>query len=191
MAEYYFDKGYKKRFIIRFVVGMVMISLTSCLLFFSIIPKETASRYVSLIYHMHSTHQNLLTILLVVGLFEVILALLFTLLLVLIISHKVGGPVYKLEQNIEQMTKGNFNLSAITFRDRDQGQVLALRFNEMIKSLRHHINEVKYSYCKVQARMNPLEKSSLQQDSVGKARMMLRMKHDLEKMQDVLGRFSL
>jgi nitrogen fixation/metabolism regulation signal transduction histidine kinase len=190
MAEYYFDKGYKKRFIIRFVVGMVIISLTSCLLFFSIIPKETASRYVSLIYHMHATHQNLITILLIVGLFEVILALLFTLLLVLFISHKVGGPMYKLGQNIEQMTKGNLNLSEITFRDGDQGQVLATRYNEMLRSVRDNIKEVKYRYCKVQARMDPLEKSCLQKDSADKARMIIRIKHDLEKMQDILGRYS-
>jgi nitrogen fixation/metabolism regulation signal transduction histidine kinase len=189
MAEY-FDNRYKKRFIVRFIVGMVIISLASCLLFLSIIPSETASRYVSLIYHLHNTHQNLFTILLIVGLFEVILALLFTLLLVLLISHKVGGPMYKLGQNIERMTKGDLNLSEISFRDRDQGQVLATRFNEMLRSLRQNIKEAKYGYCKVQARMNPLEKSCLEKDSAAKARMIIRMKHDLEKMQDVLGRFS-
>jgi hypothetical protein len=55
----YFDNRYKRRFIIRFVVGMVLISLASCLLFFAVIPKEAASRYVSLVYYPHDAHRSL------------------------------------------------------------------------------------------------------------------------------------
>jgi methyl-accepting chemotaxis protein len=192
----YFDNRYKKKFIVRFIVGMVLISLASCLLFFAIIPKEAASRYVSLIYYLHDTHQNLVPILLVVGLFEVVLALLFTLLLALLISHKVGGPMYKIRQNIEQIATGNLSLSEISFRDRDQVQPLAARFNEMLKSWRDQIKELKYSYCLVHARMSLLEKSCiqekgcLQEHSAEKALTIARIKHDLEKMQEALGRFT-
>jgi signal transduction histidine kinase len=186
----YFDNRYKLKFIIWLVVGMILISLASCLLFFAIIPKEAASRYVSLVYYLHGTHQNLVAIILLVGLFEVVLALLFTLLLALLISHKVGGPMYKLRKNIEQMTKGNLSLSEISFRDPDQVQALAVKFNEMLKAWRDQIKELKYSYCTVQARMSLLEKSCLQEQSAYKALMIARMKHDLEKMQDVLGRIA-
>jgi nitrogen fixation/metabolism regulation signal transduction histidine kinase len=186
----YFDNRYKIRFMVRFIVGMLLISLASCLLFYAIIPKEAASRYVSLIYYLHDTHQNLVPILLVVGLFEVVLALLFTLLLVLLISHKVGGPMYKLSKNIEQITKRDLSLSEISFRDRDQVQVLAVRFNEMLKSWHDQMKKLKDSYANVEARMNLLEKSCLQEQSADKALMIVRMKHDLEKMQNVLGRFA-
>jgi nitrogen fixation/metabolism regulation signal transduction histidine kinase len=186
----YFDNRYRKRFIVRFIVGMVLISLASCLFFFAIIPKETAGRYVSLIYYLHDTHQNLVAILLIVGLFEAVLALLFTLLLALLISHKVGGPMHKLRKNIEQMTKGNLGLSEISFRDRDQVQTLAARFNEMLGIWRDRMKDLKDSYCMVEEKMNLLEKSCLRDESADKALMIARMRHDLEKMQNALGRFT-
>jgi nitrogen fixation/metabolism regulation signal transduction histidine kinase len=186
----YFDNRFKMKFMVRFIVGMILISLASGLLFFAIIPKEAAGSYVSLIYSLQSTHQNLIAILLVVGLFDVVLALLFTLLLVLLISHKVGGPMYKLRQNVEQMVEGDLSLSEISFRDRDQVQALAVRFNEMLNNWRDQMKDLKDSYCKVQEGIDLVEKSSLQEERADKAVMIARMKHDLEKMQNVLGRFT-
>jgi uncharacterized membrane protein YobD (UPF0266 family) len=65
-----------------------------------------------------------------------------------------------------------------------------VRFNEMLKSWHDQMKKLKDSYANVEARMNLLEKSCLQEQSADKALMIVRMKHDLEKMQNVLGRFA-
>jgi methyl-accepting chemotaxis protein len=189
VAEY-IDGRFKRRFIIRLLAGMAVISLVSSLLLFAILPKETADRYVALIYTLRETQQSILPLIIIIGFFEIIVALLFTLLLALFISHKVGGPIFKLEQNIEKLKRGNLRLSEISFRDEDQAQILAMRFNEMLESWHVHITELKYNYCKLAARMDTLQENCQAGADESDGRLIKRMKHDLDKMQDVLDRFA-
>lgn len=188
MAKY-IDSRFKGMFIIRFLLGTVTIALFSCLLFYALIPNETASHYTALVSSFRDVQENLLPTMLVVGIFEIILALLFTLLLALFVSHKIGGPVHKLQSSIEQLQEGNLNLAEINFRNRDQGQILAKRFNEMLLSWHLHLSEMKYNYCKLAAQINILEKYGHLDDNAEKDRLIKRMRHDLEKVQGVLDRF--
>jgi len=187
----YIDNRFKWGFIIRFCIGMLIITILSSFLFFLIIPKEAASLYVSLIYTFHRTQTHLLSIILAVGVFEIILAFLFTLLLSLFLSHKVGGPIFKLERNIERLRKGDFNLPVISFRDADQGQILAAKFNKMIRGWHAHLRELKYYYCKFAARMNTLERNWPHGEdcSLETSQVITRIKNEVEKMQVVLDRF--
>lgn len=187
----YIDSRFKWGFIIWFCIGMLFIAILSSFLFFLIIPKEAASLYVPLIYTFQWTQTHLLLIILAVGSFEIILAFLFTLLLSLFLSHKVGGPIFKLECNIDRLRKGDFNLPGISFRDADQGQILAVKFNEMMRSWRNQLREIKYYYCKFAARINILEKNwpHGEECSLETSQMMTRIKDEVEKMRVVLDRF--
>lgn len=188
MAEY-IGRRYKYNFILRFLLGMVAIALFSCLLFYAIIPNETASHYFSRLTSFRDLQEHLLSAMLAVGIFEIILAILFTLLLSLFVSHRIGGPIYKLESSIDQLCMGNLELLEINFRNQDQGQILAKRFNEMLLSWRLHLSEMRYNYCKLAARIIILEKNDHLGDNAATDRLVKRMKHDLEKVQDVLDRF--
>jgi len=187
----YIDSRFKWGFIIRFCIGMLFIAILSSFLFFLIIPKEAASLYVPLIYTFQWTQTHLLFIILAVGGFEIILAFLFTLLLSLFLSHKVGGPIFKLERNIDRLRKGDFNLPGISFRDADQGQILAAKFNEMMRSWHNHLREMKYYYCKFAARINTLERNwpHGEERSLETSQVITRIKDEVEKMQVVLDRF--
>lgn len=187
----YIASRFKWLFIIRFCIGMVIISILSSLLFFLTTPKEATTFYTPLIYTLHETEIKLVPIILTVGFFEIILAVLFTLLLALLLSHKVGGPIFKLERNIERLRGGDFNIPGISFRDGDQGHILAIKFNEMRRSWHSHLKELKYNCCKFSARMDTLQRdwSQAEKSPLGTSRVITRIKHDVEKMQDVLDRF--
>ncbi|MDZ4164845.1 MAG: hypothetical protein U1C55_06930 [Smithellaceae bacterium] len=187
----YIDRRFKRTFILRFCIGMVIISIFSGILFFLIIPKEAANLYVSLIYSFHQTAANLVPLILIVGFFEIILASLFTLLFALFLSHKVGGPIYKLQSNLERLRRGDFNLPGISFREADQGQILAVKFNEMMRSWHSNFKELKYNCSKLSLRMSSLETKwpRTEEGSLESSRTITRIRHDLEKMRDVLDRF--
>lgn len=187
------DSRFKWTFIIRFFIGMVIISILSSALFFLIITGETANFYVSLIYSFHQAELDILPVVIAVGLFEITMASLFTILFVLFLSHKVGGPIFKLERNIEKLRKGDLNLREISFRAADQGQILAAKFNEMLRNWHIHLTELKYNYCKFSARMNSLERKWPygEESFLENSRTIARIKHDVEKMQDVLDRFAI
>lgn len=65
---------------------------------------------------------------------KVLLAELITILLLALmtlrLTHHIAGPVYRLEQNMEEMAKGNLNLRT-SFRSRDEFTELAQALNEL------------------------------------------------------------
>jgi HAMP domain-containing protein len=187
----YIDSRFKWAFIVRFCIGMVIISILSSILIFLTIPKKDAAFYSPLIYTLHQAEADLVPIILIVGLFEIVLAFLFTLLLALFLSHKVGGPIYKLERNIEKLKAGDCIIPGISFRNADQGQILAAKFNEMLKNWHTHFKKLNYSYCKFSSRINTLERDwpQAEKSSLENSRMITRIKNDVVKMQEVLDRF--
>jgi nitrogen fixation/metabolism regulation signal transduction histidine kinase len=66
----------------------------------------------------------------------------FTILLVLFISHKIAGPLYRLEKTCQSIASGNFR-EAVVLRRQDQLKGLAFAFNEMVLSLNNNIQNVK------------------------------------------------
>ncbi|MHB8091952.1 MAG: hypothetical protein ACYDH8_10215 [Syntrophales bacterium] len=184
----YIDSHFKWGFIARFCIGMAAISILSVLFFLLILPKGNATFYASLVYAVQKTEVKLVPIIIFVVLFEIILAVLFTLFLTLFLSHRVGGAIFKLEGNIEQLKSGDLNIREMSLRGADQGQILSVKFNEMLRKWHASFKELKYYYGKFSARTNALEKEWFQSEK-GNSAAILRIKYDAEKMQAVLDRF--
>lgn len=53
-------------------------------------------------------------------------------------GHRIAGPVYRLDQSLKEVTKGNFGLR-IQFRKKDFFQHVADTFNEMNESIEQKI----------------------------------------------------
>ncbi len=47
----------------------------------------------------------------------------------ILLTHRVAGPIYRFEKALDEMQKGNFNVST-TLRDKDEGHELAGKINE-------------------------------------------------------------
>jgi len=185
----YIGKRFKWDFIARFCIGMVVISILSALFFLFVIPKGEATFYASLVHLVQQTEASLVPVILAVGLFEAVLALLFTLLLSLFLSHRVGGAIFKLERNVERLKSGDITMQTMSLRGTDQGQILAVKFNEMLRNWQASFRELGYYHCKFSARANALQKDWIQSGRCGSGEI-ARMKDDVEKMQAVLDRFT-
>ena len=102
----------------------------------------------------------------VAGLFQVILMpLIAANLLVLCIvipfsllySHKVAGPIYRLEQSMELLLNGDMDF-IITLRKNDEFKYLADKMNALIDYMRRNISEVRASNRIVQDMVNRVDK---------------------------------
>jgi len=98
----------------------------------------------------------------VASLFEIVLVPLIganLLMLAIIIpfsflySHKIAGPVYRLEQSIDLLLSGNTDFM-IMLRKKDEFKYLADKMNALVDYLRRNIGEVKISYRMVNERVN-------------------------------------
>jgi methyl-accepting chemotaxis protein len=73
--------------------------------------------------------------------------LIFTLVNILVgvvLSHRVAGPVYRLKQSMRRMATGDVSF-LINLRDQDELQDLKDEFNEMINSVRERLKELRPS----------------------------------------------
>jgi signal transduction histidine kinase len=90
----------------------------------------------------------------VTGLFQIVLVpLVAANLLVLCIvvpfsllySHRIAGPIYRLEQSMEMLINGDMDFM-ITLRKHDEFKYLADRMNALIDFMRRNIREVRSSH---------------------------------------------
>jgi hypothetical protein len=189
--EAYIDSGFKRKFIVRFCLGLIAVSLVSTLLFFFVMPGGAAGFYAPFISNFQHAREMLLISLLLIGIFEIVLACLFTILLVLFVSHKVGGPIFKLEQNIERLKNGDLANQDISFRSSDQGKILADKFNEMTQKLNAPFQELKYNFCKFSIGMEKFRRSRLNEGKSGyDTAAVKKVRQHVSKMENILNRFT-
>ena len=63
-----------------------------------------------------------------------LLFLAITFMLSIFLSHRIAGPLFKLKNSLQEITRGNFDLR-ITFRKNDHFMELQDTFNEMVQHL--------------------------------------------------------
>lgn len=89
-----------------------------------------------------STADYLLPSLLLSSTISAILISLATILVVIFISHKIAGPIYRFRKSAQSIAEGNMNFS-IHIRKNDQLQPLASSMNEMLRSIRGRLLNIK------------------------------------------------
>ena len=74
----------------------------------------------------------------------------------LIYSHKIAGPIYRLEQSLELLLRGDMDF-IIVLRRKDEFKYLANKMNALIDFMRRNIGEVRLSYRMIQDRTSKIE----------------------------------
>ena len=90
---------------------------------------------------IRDTGEMLLPSLFVTNFLVIALSSAITVLVVLLVSHKIAGPLFKFEKVAREIGKGNLAVSA-SLRHLDQLKDLSAAFNEMIQGLRNNIIKI-------------------------------------------------
>jgi methyl-accepting chemotaxis protein len=64
------------------------------------------------------------------------------LMFMLIYSHRIAGPLYKMEKGLNQIAEGDFNVD-MKLRTKDEFKGLADSFNDMVTALKNNITTTK------------------------------------------------
>lgn len=75
----------------------------------------------------------------------------------LIYSHKIAGPIYRLEQSLDMLLRGEMDF-IIVLRRKDEFKYLANKMNALIDYMRRNIGEVRLSYRMIQDRTAKIER---------------------------------
>lgn len=82
-------------------------------------------------------------------------------------GHRIAGPIYRLEQSIKEVTKGNYGLR-IKFRKKDFFQEVDDSFNEMNAALEKRFKEKDELIEKIKEKVNTLQKDNPQTQELRK-----------------------
>ncbi|MFC1489888.1 hypothetical protein ACFL6K_01630 [Candidatus Latescibacterota bacterium] len=121
-----------------------------------------------------------------------ILILFILLIIILSVSHKIVGPLYKFEMIAEQIGKGNFQTN-VRLRKKDKIIHLQNAIENMMYSLNGKIKNFKRNYLKIKKTedelINAVNSSSLSDDD--KIRLSKKVKELIAEYESNLNRFSL
>ncbi len=132
--QYFIKKGFQIRFIIKFcliLIGGVLLS-TSLLYFFSQDTLTSTFQDSKLI--VQSTAMSILPAIIYTNLITLSCISLATIIITLFVSHKIAGPLYRVEAGMSELGKGDLS-HRISFREKDQIRSMASSFNDMAANL--------------------------------------------------------
>lgn len=139
---YFIEKSFQSKFILRFC-GLVSAAglLTIALIYFLAMRSTTVSIVNSRVL-VKTTADFLLPLLLqTVGIVMIAISL-ATIIVTLLASHKIAGPLYRFKKALADLSEGDFS-GEVKIRRFDQLQDLAVSFTDMITKTRGELKAIK------------------------------------------------
>ncbi|MFA5275448.1 MAG: HAMP domain-containing protein [Candidatus Omnitrophota bacterium] len=132
---------FQRNFILKFCAIIIFSSLIIGVIVYVLSAASMTTAFESSRLVIKSTSDFILPFLIISCLAGIIMSGTLTIIITLFISHRIAGPIYRLEQDIAEIDKGNLNLE-IHVRANDELQDLAKSLNQMVKTIRTSIIEL-------------------------------------------------
>ncbi|MBT9537102.1 MAG: hypothetical protein IVZ94_03115 [Nitrospirae bacterium] len=139
------EKSFERKFILRFT-GIVLTGMgVIALLLYIAIPSSEIRRYADAIQSFIEADDALSGVIRAALIVESIVISGVVVLVAVLASHKIAGPVYSLQRVINELVNTR-KARPITFRSYDQLQNTARSFNTMINGLNEHFRAISDAY---------------------------------------------
>lgn len=140
-AYAFIKKRYQLRFITHFCVSMLVVVALAVIIFDLYINKELGGTYYQSLLTLQGVRNNIIPAMIFTGGILIIFATLAVLIITLIGSNKIAGPIYRLERSLESIGKGDLGLR-IKFRKHDAIDRVAEDINSATENLNTRISTV-------------------------------------------------
>jgi methyl-accepting chemotaxis protein len=117
-------------------------SLISSFVLYFLVSSEVEANFYSAHTKIQQTGEMLLPSLLITNFVVILFTCILTVAIVLLISHKIAGPLYKFEMIARQVGNGNLKVNT-NLRRMDQLKDLSVAFSDMSTGLRKKISDIK------------------------------------------------
>ena len=132
--QYFIKKDFQIRFMVKFILILLLgIALsTALLLWFS--HDTLTSVYSDSGLEITSTAAAIMPSIIFSNLITLAIICLFTVVVLLFISHKIAGPLFRFEKDLQRVADGDLTVM-IQLRKKDQLTDIAFSLNRMIQSM--------------------------------------------------------
>ncbi|KPK42445.1 MAG: hypothetical protein AMJ78_02575 [Omnitrophica WOR_2 bacterium SM23_29] len=133
--NYFIKKKFQAKFILKFCLLIILACIVMGGLVYFLSTKTTTTSFENLRLIVKSTSDFILPTLILGSLIATALVSLACIIVVLFISHRIAGPLYRLEKSLIEIGKGNLAVD-VRLRKADEIKALAASVNNMIRNLR-------------------------------------------------------
>ena len=140
--QVYVKKEFQFRFILKFCLILLagVIISTGLLFFFSQDTLTSSFSHSRLV--IRSTAEAMLPAIITTNLISLALIIITTIIVTLYISHKIAGPIFRLENELQRIGQGDLT-TTVSLRNNDQMVAFVQRVNEMTAQLNRRVTAVK------------------------------------------------
>jgi methyl-accepting chemotaxis protein len=164
--QHFIKKGYQTRFILRFCLLVLVGAVISAVLLYVFAQGSLTSTYQHSRLTVRSTSTAILPAVIYTNLITLGLITVATSFVVLYLSHRIAGPLYRFEKELTDIAEGDLT-KVIRLRKKDEVTDMADSLNKMTASLRERLLELQEELDEA-ARLAEEEKAS--EELVGKLR---------------------
>jgi len=139
IKNYLIKKRLQTDFVLKFCLLLVIACAVMSTLVYLLSEKTTTTSFEDLRLTVKSTADFILPTLILSGLVAIILVSGATIIVFLIITHRIAGPLHRLETDLGEIAKGNLTKN-IRLRKKDEFKDLAAIINSLSRNLSSHIS---------------------------------------------------
>jgi len=142
--NYFIKKKFQAQFIVKFCGLAALASLVSggMLLFYVAFKGTVTTAFVNSRLSIVTTADYIMPALIIVSLVTIVLVSAATAIVVMYLSHRIAGALFRIEKDVSEITAGNLTMK-IRLRSTDEIAKMADCINEMTDSMRKRFSEIK------------------------------------------------
>lgn len=140
--NYFIKKRFQSNFILKFCILVILAALISAFVIYHFSSQSVTTVFENSRLTIKPSTEFIMPGLILSSLISVIIVGIATIVVVLFMSHRIAGPLYKFESSLERIASGDVSFD-IYFRRGDEAKRLAEVFNVASQCLRNLISDVK------------------------------------------------
>ncbi len=139
--QHFIKKGYQARFILKFCLVVLVGAVISSGLLYLLAQGSLTSTYADSRLTVRSTSAAILPAVIYTNLITLALVTVATVFVVLYVSHKIAGPLFRFEKELSEIAEGDLT-KVVKLRSKDEVTDMADSLNKMTASLRERLKEL-------------------------------------------------
>jgi len=188
--KYFIKKEFQTKFIAKFCVPIIITALLSAFVVYHFSAQSTTTVFENSRLTIKPTSEFIMPGLVLSSLISIILVSIATMFVMFFQSHKIAGPIHKLESSIERMGSGDVSF-VISFRKGDAVKAAADVFNVASKNLNGMISDVKRESAALDSSLAGLKKKLPESQAADIGKEIEKIERASARLNEKINRFKL
>jgi len=139
--NYFIKQKFQRDFMLKFFIVIIIGVIISGAIIYSMSKSTVTTSFEKSRLRVKSTADFIMPAVLLSSVAVILFAGLATIIITLFTSHRIAGPLYRMEKDMEQVASGDLTVR-IRLRHTDEIKALAVSMDVMVQSLRAHIQAI-------------------------------------------------